>query len=210
MIAFGFEETAQGYAYAAPILNGQFVLNMFVRDGVLTTSLIEKAFGDEYVLHLVPETQGEFVGKIKAEYRAVLQQFAEACCETDVFQSEQAHAVIEYVRQTYGDALQYLWEKFPENAVFRRQDTQTWYAALLVVSRKRLGFDSDELTEIIDFRMRPELAVETVDGEKYFPGYHMNKKTWVTVVLDGSVATEELCRRIDDSYILAGKKQTKK
>ncbi len=37
----------------------------------------------------------------------------------------------------------------------------------------------------------------------------MNKKTWYTVILDGSVSTADICRRIDDSYALA-KKQTAK
>ena len=28
----------------------------------------------------------------------------------------------------------------------------------------------------------------------------MNKKHWYTVILDGSVPFEEICRRIDESY----------
>ena len=31
----------------------------------------------------------------------------------------------------------------------------------------------------------------------------MNKKRWLTVVLDGSVAYEEICGLIDESYVLA-------
>lgn len=34
------------------------------------------------------------------------------------------------------------------------------------------------------------------------PGYHMNKKHWNTVVLDGSVPERELQRMIDNSYKL--------
>jgi predicted DNA-binding protein (MmcQ/YjbR family) len=34
------------------------------------------------------------------------------------------------------------------------------------------------------------------------PGYHMNKKHWNTVVLDGSLPTDLLQRMIDDSYRL--------
>lgn len=32
------------------------------------------------------------------------------------------------------------------------------------------------------------------------PGYHMNKKHWNTIILDGSVPTAELERMIDHSY----------
>lgn len=34
------------------------------------------------------------------------------------------------------------------------------------------------------------------------PGYHMNKKHWNTVLLDGSIPEGELCRMIDHSYAL--------
>jgi predicted DNA-binding protein (MmcQ/YjbR family) len=32
------------------------------------------------------------------------------------------------------------------------------------------------------------------------PGYHMNKRHWNTVVLDGSVSMEELLSMVDDSF----------
>ncbi len=34
------------------------------------------------------------------------------------------------------------------------------------------------------------------------PGYHMNKKHWNTVILDGSIPKGELERMIDNSYLL--------
>ncbi len=47
----------------------------------------------------------------------------------------------------------------------------------------------------------PELAVEL--REKYTevqPGYHMNKKMWNTVYMDGSLTTRQLHEMIDHSY----------
>jgi len=34
------------------------------------------------------------------------------------------------------------------------------------------------------------------------PGYHMNKKHWNTVILDGSIPQGEIERMIDNSYLL--------
>lgn len=42
------------------------------------------------------------------------------------------------------------------------------------------------------------------------PGYHMNKKHWNTVVLDGSVPVNEIHRMIDNSYLLVVKNLPKK
>ncbi len=40
-------------------------------------------------------------------------------------------------------------------------------------------------------------------NDDYYPGWHMNKKNWYTIILDGSVATEDICKHIDESYRLA-------
>ena len=42
------------------------------------------------------------------------------------------------------------------------------------------------------------------------PGYHMNKKHWNTVVIDGTIPDEEIYRMIDQSYelVLAGVKKS--
>lgn len=48
-----------------------------------------------------------------------------------------------------------------------------------------------------------EKAIEL--REKYasvIPGYHMNKKLWNTVIVDGTISAPELKEFIDDSYFL--------
>lgn len=57
--------------------------------------------------------------------------------------------------------------------------------------------------EIVDLRGDPELLKRIVDNKRYFPGWHMNKKHWYTIVLDGSVPLEQICRNLDQSYFLA-------
>ncbi len=42
------------------------------------------------------------------------------------------------------------------------------------------------------------------------PGYHMNKATWNSVVLDGSIPQGEIERMMDNSYLLIVSKMTKK
>lgn len=42
------------------------------------------------------------------------------------------------------------------------------------------------------------------------PGYHMNKKHWNTIILDGTMEEKNLITMIDDSYELVVSKLTKK
>ncbi|GAC1395243.1 MAG: MmcQ/YjbR family DNA-binding protein [Sediminibacterium sp.] len=50
----------------------------------------------------------------------------------------------------------------------------------------------------------PEKAVELREEypESVLPGYHMNKKHWNTIVVDGVLSVRQLRQFIDDSYEL--------
>ncbi len=206
LLSFGFENRNNEYAYLCDIAGGQMSMTVVVSfDGKVSAEVIDKSTGEEYILHRVPSAAGSFVGQVKAEYEAVLDEISTKCFDCEVFKSEQAKGVIAYVKDTYDDELEYLWQKFPDNAVVRRKDNQKWYAAILTVSRRKLGFDSDEMVEILDLRIKPENMESTVDNIKFFPGYHMNKKHWFTICLDGTVGIDEICRMIDESYGLAKK-----
>jgi predicted DNA-binding protein (MmcQ/YjbR family) len=57
--------------------------------------------------------------------------------------------------------------------------------------------------ESVNLKADPEIAVE--QRERYpavQPGYHMNKKHWNTVLMDGSISDKLIKQWIDDSYNL--------
>jgi predicted DNA-binding protein (MmcQ/YjbR family) len=61
----------------------------------------------------------------------------------------------------------------------------------------------DEVPARANLKCDPDLAVELRDRyEQVQPGYHMNKKHWNTVEIDGGIPEAELRRMIDDSYEL--------
>lgn len=205
-LSFGFVNADGSYVYQADFVDGQMKLTVTIDPNrKIYTNVIDNSSGDEYVLHRVAGATGSFVGRVKTEYETILEEISAKCFDPEVFKSEQAKAVIAYVNDTYGDDLEYLWQRFPDNAVVRRKDNQKWYAAILTVSRRKLGLDSDEFVEVLDLRIKPEELESTVDHIKYFPGYHMNKKHWFTICLDGTVSTEDIFARIDNSYDLAKK-----
>ena len=55
----------------------------------------------------------------------------------------------------------------------------------------------------INLKCDPEKAIELREEfETVQPGYHMNKKHWNTIIIDGTVPTRNLFEWIDDSYSL--------
>lgn len=204
---YGFAAKGSSFVYQKALPGSGFLLSVTVsHNGQVSTEMLDPSTNEPYTLHLVDGAVGSFVGMVRAQYEEILSDIAEKCCEPDVFQTNLARALIEYVRGRYGNELEYLWEKFPSNAIWRRSDTGKWYGALLTVSKQKLGIQSDEMAEIIDLRAEPEKLPSLLRQKGYFPGWHMNKKHWYTILLDGSVPLEEICRRIDDSYRFAAKK----
>ena len=67
------------------------------------------------------------------------------------------------------------------------------------------------LFESINLKCDPEKAI--LLREEYscvLPGYHMNKKHWNTILMDGSVPDRLIREWIDDSYRLVREKLPKK
>jgi predicted DNA-binding protein (MmcQ/YjbR family) len=71
------------------------------------------------------------------------------------------------------------------------------------------------ITDLSDFtginlKAEPEVCIEL--REKYEavqPGYHMNKKHWITVGIDGSISDKLILKWIDNSYNLVVSSLTK-
>ena len=119
-------------------------------DGKLYMKLTDSFGGDEYVLHGVPSATGAFVGKVRECTGRLLDNIIGKCYNKDAFEEFQSKKIIEYVSAKYGDELEYLWEDTPDNAIWRRQDNKKWYAALLTISRSKLGLQGDKKAEIIN------------------------------------------------------------
>lgn len=208
LLRYGFAEGEQGYTYRTALLKGELELTVCVLpDGSVSTRMTDTDTGDEYVLYKVASSVGSYVGEVRAACGEVLTDISRVCFEPDVYRGEQTAAVLAYAQETYGDEPEFLWEKLSDSAILRRKDNQKWYAVFMTIHRRKLGLPSDEIAEIMDLRIDPAQMADTVDGVRYFPGWHMNKKSWYTVVLDGSVPTAELFRRMDESYTIAGSKK---
>lgn len=204
LLGYGFAPCERGYQASFEIAGGQFVLRVLISAaGLPEAKVFDRESGEEYAPVYAPGAGGSFVGTVIEACEERLKSIAEACYRYEVFQSQQAKMAIAYVERAYHDQLEFLWAKLPDCAIVRRRDTAKWYAAILTVAKEKIGLPGKGKIEVIDLRESPEQVEKLVDGKRFFPGYHMNKRHWYTIVLDGTVPDEELCRHIDDSFLLA-------
>ena len=204
LLSFGFRKEEDRYVYQAPLMEGSLEAVISIQpDSEIKTDVFDPAAGEPYYLYHVQGAQGAFASAVRAELEALLYNVAEQCferVERDIVQE-----VTAYIRERYDCEPEYLWEKFPNYAAWRRNDNQKWFALLTPVSKRKLGFEEEETVELLNLRMEPEQLAALIDRERYFPGYYMNKKYWAAILLNGSVSMEEICIRIEASYQLVGK-----
>lgn len=203
---YGFKKDKDKYSYSVDIMNGDFTLNIdILNENEMHTELIEKAFNEPYTLHLVEDAQGTFVGQIRDEYKKILDEIKEKCFEIKAFEWEYSYKILDYAKEKYNSPAEYLWPKFPRNAVCRRQDNEKWFFALLSVQGSKIGLKTDEIVELVDLRAPFTQVPNLLKQPNIYPAYHMNKKHWITLILDGSTPINEIYKFIDQSYELAKK-----
>ena len=200
----GFAVDGENFIRREKILNMTLTIIIDGR-GHVTTKIFD-ADGELYTLHLVEGAGGKFVGSVKAEYERVMKNIYEQCFDAERFKSEQALRLVEFIREKFSDKPEFLWEKFPNYAVFRRKDNRKWYAVIMTIAKNKLGLDGAEELEVLNLRVKPEELDRIFDGEKYFRGWHMNKKSWMTLRLDETLTFEEISARLEKSYLLTAKK----
>ena len=201
---FGFELKDNSYYYHTFLLKNQFKMSVKINlDNSIFTEIIDVETNEAYVLHLLEMKRSGYSEKVYKEYSEVLEKIQKECFEDERFKTDYTKEIIDYVKNKYGDELEFLWEKSPKNAVVRRKSTNKWYAVILTVSKRKLNLDSDELIEIINLHNTPKEIEKLIDNKKFFPAYHMNKKHWCSICLDGRIELEEIYKLIDISYELA-------
>ncbi len=115
--------------------------------------------------------------------------------------------ILRYVKEKYGTEPEYLWLKDPDSGVLRHSDNNKWYGILMKVPKNKLGSDDDKVIDILNVKCNPDFIISGLMPNGFRPAYHMNKKHWVTVPLDGSVELSTIYPFIAMSFELTASKK---
>lgn len=112
-----------------------------------------------------------------------------------------------FIHANFGGISQdYPWEDLPEYTVFRHQDNHKWFALVARVKYRTLKIDRDGEVDFINLKSDPDLIEGLTKEPGVLPAYHMNKRHWLTLLLDGSCDAEHLRALIAVSYQLTAKR----
>ena len=190
LLKYGFIKENDCYVFESKIHDDNFKIVVEISKNKKISKIIDLQTNSEYILVDVKNSAGEFLSKLKEEYDDVLNDITKKCTTKNVFKGKQEKEIISYVKKKYNDDLEFLWNKFPTDAVLRNKINNKWYAVILAINENKLVTNTDNLITIIDLRCDKKKINEIVD----------NKNNWITIKLDGSILTKEICNMIDESY----------
>lgn len=121
--------------------------------------------------------------------------------------------IFEYVKKKYGAEPDYPFKSgrtpiaYP---VLRHEDNRKIFALFMDAPMDKLGLDGIERIDIINVKMGDPLLADMLSQQTgYFHGYHISRGNWISILLDGTVPFEDICRWIDESYVVTSSKQKK-
>lgn len=109
--------------------------------------------------------------------------------------------VLDYIREEYEVLPDYPFHKSPEHAVFRHKRSRKWFGLLMRVPGGKLGLSCDHPVDVLNVKCDPELICPEKPARNLF-AYHMNKNHWISILLDGTVAEEDVKNLLRASYHL--------
>lgn len=107
-----------------------------------------------------------------------------------------------YIKEKYDIEPVRPWKKDPESMTFNDKDSGKWFALVMPVSKRKLGIKEEGEIFVVNVKADPDFIGMISRTNGYLPGYHMNKRHWLTVFLDGTVPSEQVLDRVDESFTL--------
>ena len=209
----GFRKEGGVFRCDEQLPGGQFRAELEVtEDGIVRGRVIDLDTGEEYLPIRFEGQTGGFVGQVREDYKAFLERVKGACFIPVSFICDQSNRVEGWIHREYDVAAEFPWEKYPGNGTFKCRENGKWFAAILTVAYGKLAgaegssaHDEDEIVEVIDLKAPPDAIPSLTERPGVYAAWHMNKKHWISVILDDTLPDEDVAELIRASHALTSK-----
>lgn len=201
-ISYGFLKEDKFYKYTKDIMDNRFTINIFVnKEGKVTGKIYDKEFdNEEYTAYRVESNIGSFAKSVREEYENILIEIEKKCFKKQLFIYNQTNRIVELIKIKYKSKPNFEWDKYPGFATFKNNNTDKWYAIIMNITKEKLGEEDTTEVEIINVKVDSEKIEELIKIKGIYKAYHMNKKYWISIVLDDSLEDDLIMKYIEESY----------
>ncbi|WP_352404011.1 MmcQ/YjbR family DNA-binding protein [Kandleria vitulina] len=200
LIKYGFKKSNNEYKFSKKIMNDTFRADIVIDDkGQVIGKVIEIELNEEYTNFRIKGNSGEFVGKVREEYKSILQDIANKCFEKEYFIYEQTNRITKLINEKYNVSPEFLWNFVPDYGVFRNVRSKKWFGIVMNLDKSKIIPNKTGEVEVLNLKLDENVTKALKLNGVYSP-YHSNKKNWVSIILDNTLSDEKIMELVDLSY----------
>lgn len=195
--AFGF--SGQPPIWSQSIADGKFLLTITIQSGKPEVQVRDTETNEPYTLYLT-SAHGIYIDQVRDAVLNALEKIRQECTVPAYFQKPQTNMVLDFIRKKYQGMPEFLWEKFPEYAIFRHKDNRKWYGQIMEIPSAKFDLYPEKPVQVLDLHVPIPKSENLLEIPGIYTGWHMNKKNWISILLDGTVPDEKIQQLIEASF----------
>ena len=200
LLEFGFTKEENLYKYSKDFMNGSFRADIYVdKDGNVSGRVFDLEMEEEYTNFRIKDAVGEFVNTVKEEYIKILNEIKDNCFEKEYFIYEQSNRITKMIYEKYKVTPEFLWEKFPGDGVFRNKRSGKWFGLIMDGDKSKIIPKETGEIEVLNVKLDDEVE-KYLKQKGIYPGYHLSKKSWVSIILDDTLPDEKVMQLVSLSF----------
>ena len=168
-------------------------------NGTVSGRVYDTDTGDIYLPLRVENHSGGYAERVKSAYRTVLEDIRENCFIPTLFVSKQANRIAKKIFDLYGDKPDFPWGE-KDGGVFRNPDNGKWYGLIMNIDKSKLNRKQSGEIDVMNLKISADKIPELIKQDGLHPAYHMNKKYWISAVLNDTLPDETVMTLIKESH----------
>ena len=201
LLDYGFIKEDNNYKYSKMIMNNEFRVDVIISNNKLSSKVIDNSVNEEYYSVFVKDNKGEYVGRVREEYYNVIKDIVDKCSSKEYFIYKQTNRICKYIIIKYFAKPEFLWDSSPDCGVFRHKDNNKWFGIIMNIDKYKLDGINHKDIEVINIKIDQNNLDELLKINGIYRAYHMNKKMWVSIILDDTLDDKDIINLIDKSFI---------
>jgi len=199
LIKYGFILDSNEFLFKKKLSDNNLQMIVRIMEKDFDVKVYDLSLEEEYFPINLKNATG-YVAQMQNEVNDIIEDILEKCFCDDSMRAK----VLSYVKRKYGTIPEYPWDESFENYGTLKANNGKWYGLIMPIKYSLIGNESDRVVDVINIKLPPEKIVSLIDHVHFYPAYHMNKKYWITILLDNLIDERKLYELIDESYDLIG------
>mgnify|MGYP000117363004 FL=1 len=200
-IAYGFSRTEAGLELKKELPGVGLYAVFVIADKSCEVNVFDADTDEEYLPFNVLDNITGFVTGIREQVENLVQEIKERC----LVKADMKLRLMGYCTGKFGTKPEAPWEDSPDAYTFKTAKRNKWYALFMTIPYKSLGLAAKGTLDVVNIKLPPEKVLDLIDRVHFYPAYHMNKKHWITIVLDKEVDEPLVQQLLEESYGLVEK-----